>query len=44
VAIRCSFDRAIALAGGVIYAAKAAQLDDPTPCAEWSVRQPITMW
>jgi uncharacterized protein (TIGR03086 family) len=35
------FDRAVALAHGVISAVRAEQLGDPTPCSEWSVRQVI---
>jgi uncharacterized protein (TIGR03086 family) len=35
------FDRAAALADSVIAAVRPEQLADPTPCAEWSVRQLI---
>jgi uncharacterized protein (TIGR03086 family) len=35
------FDRAAAVADGVIAAVKPDQLGDPTPCSEWSVRQLI---
>jgi uncharacterized protein (TIGR03086 family) len=36
-----NFDRAAAVADSVIAAVKPDQLDDPTPCTEWSVRQLI---
>jgi uncharacterized protein (TIGR03086 family) len=35
------FDRAAVVAEEVISGIKADQLDDPTPCTEWSVRQVI---
>jgi uncharacterized protein (TIGR03086 family) len=35
------FDRAAAVGEQVIAGVKADQLDDPTPCTEWSVRQLI---
>jgi uncharacterized protein (TIGR03086 family) len=35
------FDRAAALADGVIAAVKPDHLDNPSPCTEWSVRQVI---
>jgi uncharacterized protein (TIGR03086 family) len=35
------FDRAAALTDGVIAAVKPDQLDDPSPCTDWSVRQVI---
>ena len=37
-----NFDRAAAVADSVIAAVKPDQLDDPTPCTEWSVRQLIS--
>ncbi len=33
------FDRAATLADGVVAAVRTDQLDNPTPCTEWSVRQ-----
>jgi uncharacterized protein (TIGR03086 family) len=33
------FDRAVAVANDVIAAVKPDQLDHPTPCTDWSVRQ-----
>jgi uncharacterized protein (TIGR03086 family) len=35
------FDRAAEAAGRVIAGVKPEQLDDPTPCTEWNVRQVI---
>jgi uncharacterized protein (TIGR03086 family) len=35
------FDRAVEAAAGVIGGVKAEQLDDPSPCAGWTVRQVI---
>jgi uncharacterized protein (TIGR03086 family) len=35
------YDRAAAVAAGIIAAVKPDQLDGPTPCADWTVRQVI---